>query len=1076
MEPMITSFGISLAAGIVVEVFKSTFPLNINKQIEDAFDEAINKCVRNDDITKRSYKSELKKIIRENYAKNPNANLKDESITGLHAKFFIEFELALIKKDKAYSYIKEIRDSSRFQELKDGQENLKQGIDDIKEQLSNLISQSNLTSSLRTEYLRQLSQYQKNLENLNPSIALENILALEESFEKNNFEPDDILKSNIELLKAKCYGLIKGKEDATFTCYINAYNLNHDSNEAKELAAYAYFKKGNIQKAEDLAENILLIDEYNPIAWALKSVLTDLDSLSKILEDIPESVIKSTSFKRFLFFLSIANNKFKDLDDAFEKYNILLDISYFDNTNLTYQNYRERLFLVESIIQRFSKNLYINFIKDKTNKEDIEPFQNILTNFLNGIKKSELDNFKIVKFFHAYFNYLINGNKDSVYLMKDIYKDFDDKSEFHLVLVANSLQKEGDVDGAINLIRENGLKSETVLYLEMFCLQQKSKYNEYVEVTKQYLSTIKQISIFDSERLLGIIDYLNSIDKLNEFEIDEFIQNKEFETEYLKTLFQEYITVINNKNTENSLATLVGIKDEILEQNETNIKIRLAKLFYFLKAFEESFVILNDIVNKTVESEELYYLILSLYHGKLNQTLLKQLIFHWRKNFSPSVDLLKIEIDLSFKLYDYDTIVEICKRYILEKQDDEFILTNYAIALYNSENEYEKEFNEYSQLIKDFDFQQPSSANSVAEILNRKSYYMEAFSIYYNAALKFPESKSAYFIINIPKELDVEYDVVKEGLFIQFETNGKLNIVEVTNKLPFAKKIIGQTVNHRIEINKKIGNLKQYITIKKILNKYQALKIQIMDEITENNPLSEIPAQSFNFKEHIDSGGNILDFIKDIVGENNFEENKKQDIEKYYKGEVSFTEIVMSYYSYNFIRAYYEIKYEKGGILQIPPRAYPFFDFNYYDYFILDFTSLLSFFELSVIHKIRHLRKFILPTSTKTIIKLYQSEGIVYQGKNYVLNEEFYNCLLIWIKDNCEFKMSDSKLDIVSKMPNREKQNIVYDYFLDIASLMLEFNKSLLITDDFVYTKMFPLNSRRIIGSSTYIIMQTNGQ
>ena len=38
MEPMITSFGISLAAGIVVEVFKSYFPTNINTQIEKAFD------------------------------------------------------------------------------------------------------------------------------------------------------------------------------------------------------------------------------------------------------------------------------------------------------------------------------------------------------------------------------------------------------------------------------------------------------------------------------------------------------------------------------------------------------------------------------------------------------------------------------------------------------------------------------------------------------------------------------------------------------------------------------------------------------------------------------------------------------------------------------------------------------------------------------------------------------------------------------------------------------------------------------------------------------------------------------
>lgn len=659
--------------------------------------------------------------------------------------------------------------------------------------------------------------------------------------------------------------------------------------------------------------------------------------------------------------------------------------------------------------------------------------------------------------------------------MKDIYKDIENKNEFHLLLIANALQIEKDFDGAINMIGESKQKSELLLYLEMFCFQQKKDVEGYAISTKQYLGTIKRISIFDSERIFLIIETLYEKQKLFEFDADEFIQNKEFELNAIKTLLREYITILTKKPITNTIENLIKIKPSILKQENERIKYRLANLLYIINEYEEAFKILDDIVDRTKESEELYYLILSLYYGKLNQQTLKQLIIYWRKNFSINLDLLRIEVELNFRLYEYDEIVEICKLYITVKQD-EFVLTNYAVALYNSDNEYKTEFKEISKLVHNFDFQYSNNASTVAEILKRKAFYKESFIIYYNAALKFPESKSAFLLVNIPEEFDIEYEVVQEGLFIQFESNGKLNIAEVTKKLPFSEQIIGKSTNQKVEIDKKIGNLKKYITIKKILNKYQALKLQIFAEVNEDNPLSDIPVQSFNFKEDIDSRENILDFLNDIAGNKNYEENKKKEIESYQKGELSFTEIVISFYSNNFLRGYYELKNDKGVFFQIHPRQYPYIDFNYYDYFILDFSSLLSLYELSNKHKISYNRKFTLPTSTKTLIKQYQSEGIAYQGKDYVLNNEFYEGLLKWIMNNCEYKMSDSKLDLVKQLPERGNTSIVYDYFIDISSLMLEFNKSLLITDDLMYAKLFALNSKRIIGSSTYIIKHIRGQ
>lgn len=1076
MEPIITPFGISLAAGIVIEIFKSIYSSDVDNEIEKAFDEAINECVKGDHITKRSYEFEIKTFIREKIKQSQNVDFRNKDISGNYLKFFLEFEKALVKREKAYKLIREIRDNSRFQELKVGQEEIKHVVDEIKEQVAKFINQSNNTGSLKVEYLRQLNQYQTNLEDFNPSIALKNLLALEESFAKNGYIPDDIMKSNIELLKAKCYSLILGKKDDALASYIKAYNLNNNSNEAKELAAYAYFETGNKQKAADLIKDLLVIDEYNPIAWAIKTVLTELDSLGETLDNTLDFIIENTTFKRFLFLLSIKNKKFKDLNDVFENHKILLNISHFDNTNLTYQNYKERTFLVESIIQRFNKKIYINFLKEDNNKKEIKPYYNILVNFLDGVKNSELDNFNVVKFYRAYFDYLINDNKDSVYLMKDLYKHIENKLELYLMLVANSLQKEGDFDGAINLLNESEHKSETSLLLEMYCWEQKGNHDEYVKATKQYFISIKQISIYDSERLFEIIYYLKTIQKLVEFEIEEFIKDKEFETKSLNILFKEYIIVFSEKTTSKTRETLKGIKQEILSLPDTRIKYRLAKLFYILKEYEDAINIFDKIVDENKESEELYYYILSLYHGKINHKALRHLLVKWRRKFSLNLNLLKIEVELSFKLYEYDTIVEICQKFIKEKQADEFILTNYAIALYSSDKEYLNEFEEYSKLVKDFDFQHPNSAQTVAEILNKKSFHNEAFLIYYNSALKFPASKPNYLLINIPSELDKKYDEVQDGLFIQYETDGNLKIYEVKSSLLFSGQLIGKRINDKIEIGKNIGKHKQTIVIKAILNKYQALKFKIFNEVHENNPLSEIPMKSYDYKEHLDSGGNILDFIKDIVGENNYDENKKVDFEKYYKGELSFTEITKSYYSLNFVKAYYDLRYEHNGLFQILPNKYPYIDFNYYEYFILDFTSLLYFYEFTNKYNVIFNRRFVLPTSTKTIIKHHQSEMFICKGKNYLLDNGFYEGLLEWVNDNCEYRMSDLKLDVVSKIPNNDNQNIVNDYFVDTASLMFELNKSLLITDDVFYTKIFSLESMRIISPSLYIIKSIREQ
>ena len=175
-------------------------------------------------------------------------------------------------------------------------------------------------------------------------------------------KPPNSLLASLEFLKAQCHELI-GNMEESYKGFIKAYRLNSSSITFKEKACFAYSKIPNEEEANKLIEKIFIYDEYNPIAWAVKILISKVFNLDFHLNGVPEIVRTNRDFRRIFFFNTLTSPKYKDQLKLYKKYSIMLEVSDYDDTELTVYNYKDRLFWFECTLTIYTEVLYFNFIK-----------------------------------------------------------------------------------------------------------------------------------------------------------------------------------------------------------------------------------------------------------------------------------------------------------------------------------------------------------------------------------------------------------------------------------------------------------------------------------------------------------------------------------------------------------------------------------------------------------------------------------------------------------------------------------------------------------------------------------------
>lgn len=1090
MDPL-SSFAISLAAGIALDIYNKSQG-TVKKELKSAFDKALKLWSKNTDIRER--KRNQLKISLQKFLSNPEQLINIQDTDSDLNTFLKKYEQALAQYPAAFNYIKEIKDLERFKIEVSFLSSIKDTVEDTNHKLTEIIENNFPKKSyiLEEEWKRQLDVYKYSVSKFKPKTALDLLVKLEKSFISNEVKPPNSLLASLEFLKAQCHELI-GNLEESYKGFIKAYRLDSSSITFKEKACFAYSKIPNEEEANKLIEKIFIYDEYNPIAWAVKILISKDFNLDFHLKGVPKIVRANRDFRRIFFFNTLTNPKYKDQLILYKKYSIMLEVSDYDDTELTVYNYKDRLFWFECTLTIYTEVLYFNFIKiNPGNIELLKEFKLKSSDFLNSLKDSEIiENFNILHFFNCYADFIVENNKEAVFEMKRIYFKIESDKQQLLLMLANSLQFIGEENQAIELIDSQKNKSIESLHLKAYCYIKNQDINNYIKTSKNLILLLNNINNSNLDGIINILNTFYSYGRIKDFDFKTLLSEKGYDDDNHKTFLEEYIRVLTQQNNPDTISKLKSLEKEFLKTKSPLI-FYIAYSYFLLQEYNLAIELFDQYISKDIESRDLFYYILSLDEAALNHEQLLNLLQNWRENFSFNEELLRLEGDLRRKLLDWENCILISEYFLDTKPNNESFLTLYLLAL----NEYDQ--NNNTKIITDlaykfesFKFKVYTHAQIVSNILIQNDHHKIALDILYDYAKDVGNKKARmdYFtaMITMPRHLIKENLIVENGWYVKYELNNDILFIKITKDNVLADSLLSHKVNDIVSVQRPMLSNYDSIRILRIMDKYLCLHDEILEEV-KSNPYSDIPMQSVEFKDTTLEGMNET-FISLFGASGTFEKESKENAFKdYYNYKISFSDIILQNYFSDYLGGYFNLVHQKDGITQIPIIYYPDLSISCDKDFILDISSLLIIHQIIKEHKVNFQVKFIIANGIIDIIKKYlkkehlspkeeMSLTITLDGVTPSFKPEnasksniaFLESLLNWINSNCEIKIVPSKLDLIRKIDDKIKNEMFANYVIDNISLLRESENRLLISDDAIHNKFYPLTLGKTISSELFI-------
>ncbi len=927
---------------------------------------------------------------------------------------------------------------------------------------------NDLSTAYNQVYKEQVTNFEKLLHSFKPKTARQLLDQLEiDISQKERIE--DVIKSKISFLKATCDGLLDVNEDELSVSLINAYKLNKSDFKLKEIASLEYLKLKEIDKAKELVDEILTIEEYNPVAWAVKTLMIPSASLESVLSEVPEFVRENTTFRRIIYFRSRKKEIYKDALIAFQTYNIQLNFNDFDESPLSFQNYKDRVFLIESLLFDYSQSIWISFNKQEISDiTELTKMRKVLASFVGEIENTEIQSNHItIQFFIAYLHYQMYSDRQSVYEMVKCYEKLPAKQLIFLLLTANSLQQINEWDKAIELIEQIEEKDPVLIDLMMFCQIKKRDGDGYLKYVKEYLPRVSKVNNHNIHNYFFVPQTLSDFNLLDQIDPSDFIYGKEFEPQWSEDFLKLFIEILNGDRRDGIVNELVELYDQLTESEEA-LLIFFAISFHLLEEHPKCCEVYEKFIRTNIETPDLHSYIFALYRSKNRHKDLLPLLLNWRINFSFQEQLVRLEIELRKQLFEWSEVIACCEYMFDQEVITEYNLINYAIAIHESNIPHKDE--KIRLLLSNLEkttLTNYSSYSTIISVLERSNFQDEALQILFSKAKDKTNARARteYFNFTSFRESKYlrSYDEIEEGVFLKFQMDGTDIYEELTEDNAYLEHLIGKKVGDEITIPGKYGGQGITIKILRIMNKYLSLYDEIMEEV-RTNPMSKIPMQSFDLSEYIDekNGKSILDFFEQIGG-NRTAEQLEQNFNAYYNHEITFTHMVSLEYSDNYLKAYYDLVKDRQGLTQVNPLEIGIGSLQKYDEFILDFTSLLCFYELNKSNGLALGIKFTVASSMISLIKTYSTELSPIYGKEYMLDKNYFGELLAWINENCQTKMPFSKLDAMAMAEEQKERSIVLNCGLDNCCLLLDNPNALLITDDLFHFKMFQATPGKVI-------------
>lgn len=951
----------------------------------------------------------------------------------------------------------------------------KEIIDELKKQFANISNDDEKIKILSN----QIDQYTIQIfEKLNFSNTLELLENLEEFIPtlNLNIKEANILSSKINYLQGRCLYLL-GKE-TNQKKFVKAYELASENLTYQEWACISYYKLGDEAKAISLANTILLKDALNPYAYSVLQVISSS-------QEIPNSTYESLIYKHHYIRLFLRNG----LNDRNQVYRLLSN----DFTNLPFTNPKNiDEFLCHHLVTSFYMERIISLkpIEHKsiftyTDLKKLPDLDICINSFgiLAEYSKKSIDISKIHFFSDSlwFYNFCLFIKQNDVLTTRNLYESFlkisDKSNEFRYKNTLNALISTKQFDlfndmicqfpppslelnlDIVNVIIESGLdKGRCKNLIDEFCL------------------SLENIEESDLHNLSLAIEFYALIGQSPRTLYDNILAIKVYNSEDTKKILEIYARHRNKELLEEYKEYLINLSND-LQNRDISFHILLALILGHLKEYRSSNLVISRIGNFENDKLALLLYIENLRALSENSELLLELFAKYR-TFAIDLSLLGQEIELYYRLNDFNKVIELCKIGIEHFPQVLMFTYCYILSLQNidSKDELSNYLAKNGQTILDHKFSWQSAFN-IARICvtNGNPELGNKIALKYTIENRGDVSvldAYRYFHLFLCRHYPmVRFETIETDMYVYYNLEGSKCVKKMTTSIindgvfgTFWGKGIGS-----FTINLDFGEEPLLVNILEITDEYRGLFLELMEEVHQN----KYSGSSIISIDAPDSLEELFQFIVKKFGKASGIKQRidKEHIESYKKKQLSFTEVIKSCYNGNIFNGYYSLRDSERTSIVPPHHIFSNIVISDSSKFVIELPTAILFSDLFEDLKLVHNHKFIISNYAREHIKMNLEEERSMSGEGFSFNISETNMTLIrdnsyyrenrldklqnilkWIDENCILGYAKNKLDVQEKLYDNEKVNDFYfEYYLDTVFLANQEDTYLISNDSFHY-------------------------
>ena len=359
-------------------------------------------------------------------------------------------------------------------------------------------------------------------------------------------------------------------------------------------------------------------------AWYIKFLSTTTYDFNSI----PAFVRQNIMFQYMIYNYFNVKNLYESISQM-KALSMLPDIKDYNPKDVTINNFHESIFYSNVFFSDYLQNYYFTFHSlNEGNVEILKTLEVLLKKNVSAINGSELEKkYETLFFLNAYVKYILTKELRYISEMRDRYLKLESKNDILALLCANVLQLNEQIDYALEILNNSELNQSNIFFLKAYCFLRKNDKIKYSQAIKDWINTIDEIDNSVVDSYLASTFTLKGIGETDELKLSDFIQNKTFENQELKTLVETIVnSLISGDYILNTLLVFEDKEGTLLTDDFVYFKFNLAQIKFSMGTEQYVKSVLGD------EHPALFEFVKNKYKGYTLTT--KQLLDEFNKKIN----------------------------------------------------------------------------------------------------------------------------------------------------------------------------------------------------------------------------------------------------------------------------------------------------------------------------------------------------------------------------------------------------------------------------------------------------------